>query len=264
VGCGEKRYLPSGIRDELDKVLKSYSASMGGLPGAFALVGEVLDTPAFRQEDVNNLCEVIQDLDPTVLPIVLSHHNLLPQAFLRFEMYTELINSGFVRSRLAKLNRPLIYCHGHIHSNPVEVIRSGENRDSSILCVAAPELSEGFNILRIYYSSKHYPLGCEIRQFEFDNHDGAVTETKRRMPFAASAGRSLRSMAHDALPKILSRLSEKEVRFSELVRNLPISSGGKDPNALEIALQEAEWFGLIEVSNREDDVANWNLRRLPR
>ena len=259
VGCGEKRFLPSGIRDELDGLLKSYSQTHGGLAGAFDLVGESLDTPAFRQEDVQQICDSIHSLDSKVLPIVLSHHNLLPQALLRTEMYTELINSGFVRSRLLKLNRPIIYCHGHIHSNPVELIEQSGIDNALIVCIAAPELRKGFNILRIYFSSKHYPLGCEVKQFEIDQRDGGMVEIIRRVPFQITATKPIRTIAHDLLPEILSQLSDRETRFSELLRSLKLDSG-----AIATSLQEAHWLGLIEVTNPGDEVTTWNFRRLPR
>lgn len=262
IGCGEIRYLPNEIRDQLETLLKTYSIAKGSLDAAFSIVGETLDTPAFIQDDVNALCEEIQRLEDHILPVLLSHHNLLPQSLLRVEMYTELINSGFVRSRLSKLNRPIVYCHGHIHANPIEVIRSPENSSSAIVCVAAPELSKGFNILRTYYSSKHFPLGCQVRRFEFDDRDGGVVESKYRIRFDNPRS-ELHSIAHDGLPEFLSKLPDREMRFAEIADGIDFSPLMQNPSALNVVVQESQWLGLIEVRNPEDSVANWIIRRRP-
>jgi len=136
LGCGEKRFLPPEIADNLERILKEYELKVGK-PAAFPLLGETLDTPAFDQNTVNGLCDSIRALSTANIPIVVAHHNILPQALPRLAMYTETINAGIVRSRLSHLQRPVLYCHGHIHDYPLEVIHEPEYMGSRLVCISA-------------------------------------------------------------------------------------------------------------------------------
>jgi hypothetical protein len=88
-GCGEKRYLPEGIADELTELIKKHAATLPPID-AFRLVGETLDTPAFQHKDIEQACGGIAATSDNSVPVVLSHHNLLPQALPRIAMYTEI------------------------------------------------------------------------------------------------------------------------------------------------------------------------------
>ncbi len=262
IGCGEVRHLPSKVRDEIQAVLAKHVVAAGGIESAFDMIGEALDTPAFQKDDIETVCEDIERQNPNVLPVILAHHNLLPQSLLRIEMYTELINSGYVRSRLGKLNRPIIYCHGHIHHNPMETVRQVQLSGSMLLCIAAPAFSRGFNIIQVEYSSKNHPLGCRVRRFELDQHDGAIVPSETRIPFDVAHNRPISVVAHDSLPRILSQLPDRDMRFSELAR--ATQTPANEHEDLKTALIEAEWLRLIAVANADEAVEHWNLRRLPR
>ena len=136
LGCGEQLALPKKIKSQLHALLQPFLTS----PDAFDLIGHQLDTPAFDKEHLHALLSAIADLPATSVPIVLAHHNLLPQAVPRIEIYTEVINGGMMRSRLAQCSHPVIYSHGHIHEDPVEVVSFPKTTEGRLVSVSAPNL----------------------------------------------------------------------------------------------------------------------------
>jgi hypothetical protein len=79
LGCGEKRHLPNEVANELEAVISGYTSRVG-LSKAFEVVGEQLDSPGFVQQEIDHVFDSARKLDGQVVPLILSHHNLLPQA----------------------------------------------------------------------------------------------------------------------------------------------------------------------------------------
>jgi hypothetical protein len=88
LGCGEMRY-PLEIQNKLSDLLSDYAKSVGE-KDAFPLVGEILDTPAFDQDHIEEVCHTIGGMNKKNVPVVVAHHNILPQASPRVAAYTEL------------------------------------------------------------------------------------------------------------------------------------------------------------------------------
>src|SRR5439155_694758 len=78
IGCGETRYLPKQIKNELTALLEKYVGDEGDL-AAFDLIGEQLDTPAVLEEHLHEIEKLIQRLARVGVPVVLGHHGVLPQ-----------------------------------------------------------------------------------------------------------------------------------------------------------------------------------------
>lgn len=263
VGCGEKRHLPHSIQDQLASLLASYVSAVG-LAKAFEVVGETLDSPGFLQKDIERICTELGGLDEAVMAVVMSHHNILPQALLRVQIYTEVMNAGMVRSRLSGLNRPVIYCHGHIHDNPVELVQQIPVKGARLVCIAAPELSRGFNVLSIDYGHRGFPLGCRLDQHQLRLRDGAVTRTEIRIPFYAPDQLTLRRLGHPRLPIVLSQLPDNDIRFDDILEAVGNSGPSLSETDLSEALLEGQWLGFVELSNQEFAPQEWIIRKVVR
>jgi hypothetical protein len=235
-----------------------------GLSAAFGVVGETLDSPGFLQNDIEHVCAELGALDETVMAVVLSHHNILPQALLRVQIYTEVMNAGMIRSRLSRLNRPVLYCHGHIHDNPVELVQQIPLSAARLVCIAAPELSRGFNVLSIDYGHRGHPLGCRLYQYQLQLRDGAVTRTETRIPFYAPDQLTLRRLGHPRLPIVLSQLPDHDIRFDDLIE--AVASSGPSLSEAEVseALLEGLWLGFVELSNKDFAAQEWIIRKVVR
>ena len=262
-GCGEKRSLPEEVQEQLYALLKEKARDMD--EGAFALVGEQLDTPAFLADDVDDLTERLSSLEATCLPIVVSHHNLLPQSTPRLAVYTELINGGMMRSRLVNSPTPVVYCHGHIHDDPVEVVMAPEEDgvQNPLVLVSAPEFRKGFNVLEFVFTGEGLPLGCTVMPYR-TRSDGEVRENVTQRE-----GIRFRSLAD--------YLRFQEDTFVALLRKLKSTTRARFPRVLAMAredrrdiseqdlaaeLRQAHWFGLVRILNIDVVPMHWQIRRM--
>lgn len=255
MGCGEWRMLPEEIRDELASAIEKLRTK--DPKAAFRVEGQQLDTPMFAHDDIELLHQKINQLALDQIPVVLAHHNLLPQQMLRIELYTELINSGQFRTTLTNFGRPVIYCHGHIHNDPIETIGDSKKPGSQLICVSAPLLAAGFNELLFYFSRDNAPLGLEV-VFHRMSENGNVGEAGRhRIPFANQKG-----FVSPDLENLKECLKKDRIRLLELKTSFEMQTSSKmnQPTFAEL-LKEAEWLGMIEIEHRTIKPEFWIIRR---
>ena len=97
------------------------------------------------------------------LPIILTHHNLIPQRIPRVAIFPEMLNSGHVRDRIAAIGPPVIYIHGHIHDDPIDVISNPSNFEQvGVVSISAPEISNGYAILNVLLTAEDIPLCASV------------------------------------------------------------------------------------------------------
>lgn len=263
VGCGEKRFLPSKVGDELHKLLEKYVDGKR-LEEAFSLVGEQLDTPAFLEDHMTSLRLAIDELKPTTIPVVLAHHNILPQAVVRVDIYTEVINGGLVRSRFSQCQHPVIYCHGHIHDDPIEIVSFPAPDSGPLISISAPLLSDGFNLIEVWYGQKRVAVGCVVIPYRIQR-DGVVKREDSkvvRMPLRHASRYS--DLGDHRIPSVLPPMRPWEYeRFHEVLAKARAESGTHtQERSLAEPLLEAEWFGLVRILNREKDYEYWQIQRI--
>ncbi|MCH8043057.1 MAG: metallophosphoesterase [Planctomycetes bacterium] len=260
IGCGERRHLPAKIQDELATLLKKYLTSAPPAD-AFDLIGEQLDTPAFVDDHVRSLVTEINNLADTSVPIVLAHHNVLPQAIPRVEIYTELINGGLFRTQLASCCRPIIYCHGHIHDDPIEQLTDHRYPASKILFVSAPMLVDGFNVIEIVFARNNLPLGCKIHRYRSTPHGSIDNSGVVIVPLAGAE--VLSRFDDERLRALLKVCGPEFIRFEELRTGLQ-NELGTLPNFATVGdvVFEAEWLSLVEVKDGTLPHKHWQVRRI--
>lgn len=213
---------------------------------------EQLDTPAFLATQVDDAVAILKRTSEDTLPLVVAHHNLLPQVEPRVQPYGELIDGGLVRGRLAGLDRPLLYLHGHTHKGRMEVVTEPSTKWSRIICVGAPSLVDGFNLVRVEFSQGGYPVGCVVERHR--RRDSVMEVSTERVPLwpAGLPGRA--RLSYDA--RVLYDSLAKEFRVAECAEGL----SAKDVAPL---LLELEWFGLVRLEHEQgDDVRLWSGRRM--
>jgi hypothetical protein len=259
LGCQERRQLPKDIREQLHSLLEAHVGEKG-LARAFDLVGEQIDTPLFDEGHIADAVRRIKQLPPEVMPVVLAHHNLLPQAQPRVALYTEVLNSGLVRSRFATSAKPLLYCHGHIHDDPIELVAPPSSADGKLISIAAPEFVNGFNVIEIHYGNEGRPLGCVVVPYRRKRHLGIEAQMAIRVPLRTPA--DFACTAHPLLSQLTPLVKTQPRQFGELLTALRQADGTQYQRAtLKEALLEAEWFGLVTIDNRPNDPKYWQVRR---
>jgi Icc-related predicted phosphoesterase len=262
IGCGERRYLPQQIRDEIHAAIASYSSKAP--PGSIDLVYEQLDTPAFVDDHLEDLLTRINKTSDQSLPIVLAHHNALPQSVPRVEVYTELINSGRFRTLLASWDRPLLYFHGHIHDDPIESIVNYRHPDAAVIMISAPLAVDGFNVADIAFARNGMPLGCSLTKYRTPTPGGAVEKGSTvRIPLIK---RTMLPRFDD--PAFLALLdicssTATSLRFMELRdRLIPRINSQIQALTLRDIILEAEWLALVEVIDRDQPHLHWKIQRV--
>lgn len=263
IGCGEKRSLPPKVQDQLHELLRSYMAKTA-LADAFALVGEQLDTPAFHKDHLTAVTEQIDELNELTLPIVLAHHNILPQAVPRIDIYTEAINAGLVRSRLSHCKHPVVYCHGHIHSEMVEIVRDPSAERGPLISVSSSCFADGFNLLEVCFGQKGVPLGLTVVPYRIQEDGRVDREEQNSVRISLRTERQHGEACDERILRILPLISSTDFqRFREILDGVRRDFDKQiHERTLAEALLEAEWMGLVKILDRSANHKRWHIRRV--
>lgn len=246
IGCGDKRYFPENIRDIIEPFLIDYD--------------DVMDTPFISTEHIERMVDVIQsESNKDFLPLILTHHNLLPLKRKDVAIHADLINSGIVRDKLLRLNKTILYIHGHVHDDPIEIIHSPYYEDSKIICISAPLLFPieknrgsdkfGFNKIKII-SGYNSPLGCELTSYRLI--DNFMDIDKRRIKFFKPPKSIGKINPEDK--KILQLIkSEGRTYMSDLKNEMKTLDDKYPIEKIEKIVDRLDWLGLIDYTWDEPD-----------
>lgn len=256
IGCGEKRARQGDFTAMLRADLEARKKS--GDEAAADALWEGLDTPLFSEEHLTTVNDAIDKLAPTQLPIVIAHHNLLPQATPRAAVYTELVNGGAARVRLAAHGRWIVYLHGHIHDDPIEVIDQRFPNRGQVLSISAPLLDQGFNVVTVEFGNAGRPMGVSVVHHRYENGGDVRARHEIRIGLASRADEPSR-----LLNDILAALAPgSSMRFRDLETAVAaIHKSAFSQDDLCAALREAEWANYLAISDRDDDSGQWTIRR---
>ena len=255
MGCGEWHLLPRELRNELGDLIEK--ARSEDSSKAFELEGEQIDTPMFKHDDIDELNQQLHGVPVDCLPVILAHHNLLPQEFARIELYTELINSGPFRSSVASNGRPIIYCHGHIHAGPIEVISDVTEAGSQLICVSAPEIKNGYNELVGHFSNDGKPLGLEVITHRVRRAGVISEESRHKIPFCNRG-----DFLTDEMDQIIACVKKEPMKFHKLKKLFDTETGTNvQTETFAGLLQEAAWFGIVTIENQQPDRKYWQIKR---
>jgi predicted phosphodiesterase len=258
MGCGEKRYLPKDISDELEKILDAHDNAFPNSV-SFSLLGEQLDTPVVTDDHLDALIKEINLIQDTSVPIVLAHHNLLSQAIPRVEIYTDILNSGLIRSKLSSCSRPIIYCHGHIHDDPIEQLVDLQYPGSKTVFISAPLLIDGFNIIEIEFARNKLPIGCKVHKYRVDNRS---IISNNQVSISLTTPEMLPKFYDEKLNTLLKVCDNTPLRFEDVQKEMErILVETLDSELIRNVMIEAEWLSLIKISDREFDSKYWKIKR---
>lgn len=258
IGCGAKRYLnPLKLRGA-GRGIRRYLARHRDA------IYETLDTPAFLEDQLHEAVSAVGNGDKKSLPVILAHHNLLPQVTPRLAPYGELANGGQARFKLLSLKRPVLYVHGHVHASPVEVVTTSERSsppgEIRVVSVGAPEIAEGFNEIVVEYNTQGYPLGCVIKKWRREASQ-EMEPFVERVPFFSNlrAARAFMTRGSQELLKLILVSAQDTWRIDDLA-----AQSGQDVPALEGLLTELRWYSAIQIDDDDEDgnVSGWTVRRV--
>ncbi|MER8486571.1 metallophosphoesterase [Mesorhizobium sp. M1322] len=254
-GCGEKLYIPAEFGDAINAAIDAVIGGPGGERALSAYYNRQLDTPAFSDSTIASVVEAISECPADDMPIIVAHHNLLPQRLPRLAPYTELVNSGALRSSLMELDRPVLYLHGHIHEEPVETLHAPGN--APLVIVSAPLITKGFNVIEIVFAPGSVPIVCNVLPYRFDGSGVLRKFPEMKVPLTGKRRRG----TFPTKNSLYSKLIEKRTSYwSEILAFFPDTlqrpSDEELIQLLELLLAE----GLVEIDNYELPYQAWIAR----
>lgn len=268
IGCGERRFLPERIGDKIQTLitdaLKVSSAPVPGphhFPDMLTQYYEQLDTPALDATAMDNLFSQAAEATTEEAPVIVvaSHHNLLPQAQPRIAPYSELVNGGQFRNHLLQLNRPVIYLHGHTHSETVEIIQQPTHPHSMVLCISAPLVSRGYNIIEILFNSDGAAFGCRIVRYRISD-GGKVTEQPDpiKIPFYRTIEQAMNALNGKIMAYVFAQKG-RPAYWPNLIQHLHKTDPDLAEDILRDAITELSWNRYLVLRNESQQHKLWRI-----
>ncbi|NML12710.1 metallophosphoesterase family protein [Sphingobium sp.] len=254
-GCGSPEYIPEEFRDEIVKAINSALTKGVDEKATRSYYDRQLDTPAFSKNTVQGLVEGASKLPGGSLIIACAHHNILPQRLPRLAPYTELVNSGAIRSELSKLGRPVLYLHGHIHEDPVEIIQTSAG--APLVCISAPEASEGFNVVEIVFTPAGLPLSCYIEPWRFAESGVFAAMQRQVIPIGAGRRRPPNAVVVAIYQQII---AEQSCFWGDMMSCAQKAGATHAADATEEALELLTADQLVTIEHHELGREHWLVR----
>jgi Icc-related predicted phosphoesterase len=253
-GCGAREFIPEMFRETIADAINKIMGS-GGVKELSQYYNRQLDTPAFSNESVTRIYQSRQSTPEDTLEVYVAHHNLLPQRLTRLAPYTELVNSGAMRATLTSGSKPTIYLHGHIHEDPVEIVRTPSG--ANLISVAAPMSSDGFNIIEFVFTESGLPLACMITPWRF-NPAGIFGSSSPILTSLLSGRRRSRS---PSVPNLLIFILERQSVFWSDIESHPRPFYENQTEALLLeGIETLKADDLIVIDNYTMSPKNWIVR----
>lgn len=249
-GCGEREYIPVEFREAVFTAIENAISAGSDETAVRAYYDRQFDTPAFSNDTITELANL--ESKGSELLVVTAHHNILPQRLPRLAPYTELVNSGAIRATLTDLARPVLYLHGHIHEDPVDVLQvpGGE----PLVCISAPEASSGFNILELTFTKVGVPLSVRIIPWRF-NASGILRPAK---PILISLIGTRRRAHSRTLPEIYALLlNSNQMYWDELLKAAGSVFTEDAESQLEEAIETLFADGRVSIENYDLTKPSW-------
>ena len=253
LGCGQKKYIPSHFSDALHKAIEdviSLDPTEAALKQYFDLQ---LDTPAIDKMTIDDVVENLANAPKDELLIIAAHHNLLPQRSIRLAQYTEMVNGGVLRDALVRSGRPIIYLHGHIHDDPIEVVMAPNGYP--VLTISAPEAKSGFNVIEILFDSQNVPLSCNVYPYRFGENGIFNRQNTIKIPLISKESFYLSKAVTDLY---LELQTKKFCRIDDLVT---VGSKLTQETVIE-TLETLSACGLVNIKNYSQNSSDWILEAL--
>lgn len=196
------------------------------------------------------------------LPVLVSHHNLLPQALPRIKMYGELLNAGRVRTTIEGLNRTVLYLHGHIHDDPVEILHHPKFKQSKLIAISAPAFRRGFNIIDFYENDYNQIYAVEVSAFRVTESGGSLEAFTT--PISLLEPRDIiKRLPKDDL-RVLNSIDSLDIEhFSVCYSRFSKSNGKGKLSELDFKerIQRLARAGLLSIENKDLSTDSWRLSR---
>ncbi len=251
-GCGERENIPSEFQTGIADAIAAAIAGGSKERAVAAYYDRQLDTPAFSAASIQRLVDDVAKRPGASVLVACAHHNILPQRTTRLAPYTELVNSGSLRNALMDLARPVLYLHGHIHEDPVEIVSTPSG--GPLVCISAPEASRGYNVIELVFTHTGLPLVCNLLPWRLE--ETGVFRERGRQTIPISGGRRRPPNAvHHAIYRDV--VSARDRYWDALVATAAAAGAVAPEDETEEALETLAADQLLAIENYELGREHW-------
>ncbi|WP_278247964.1 metallophosphoesterase family protein [Limimaricola soesokkakensis] len=279
VGSWSPHMLPQGLAEkfettELELPPIAASASEDYAVGEANVEGEAesrseqlfqqLDTPYFSRRTLETLADSFSDSESTSC-ILIAHHNILPQRTPRILAYGEMLNAGHVRQFLMESERNIVYLHGHIHEDPIEVISSPAPGSSgfakaTIVSISAPKIEDGFNEVTVFLTDANEIYLVRVAKFR-PNSSNAVGNYSDQEVTYIPMGMNPAELLSSATRKLWQIVREmKRVNWHELNERPEIS--GMPEADIEESLMRLFCARMVRIDQLGRSKTKWSIEAM--
>ncbi|MDN5925528.1 MAG: metallophosphoesterase [Hyphomicrobiales bacterium] len=254
-GCGEEAFIPPEFRTQIAAAIDAAISGPDPETAIRAYYDRQLDTPAISEDSIAAVVKALQGGSGSSIAVLVAHHNLLPQRRPRLAPYTELVNGGALRGALSELGRPVIYLHGHIHEDPVEIVQlpTGDR----LVSISAPDIPKGFNLVDILFGENSSPLACRVTPFRMDK--SGILKQEATVSIALNNGRRRSSDRNTGF--VYAKILEVgQIYWSELKAQAEQAPGIASEERLVAIVEELFAERSIVIDNYDLEPKSWILR----
>lgn len=218
-----------------------------------------LDCPYFSVEALDAVTQRAADVPESTPILIIGHHNIMPQRTPRISPFGEVLNAGTVRRALLSTNRTLIFLHGHIHQDPIEIISDPKYSKSKIISISAPLISNGWNEISFYFDENARGLGIRIDRQRIDLEGDNPTLRTLSPLFAPLHELRKGTLSNAALELYLSlrkklKRGEKKTYYISQLANHDLPEDEAATLSLELF-----WSGVVHIDNLEHHTTDWRI-----
>lgn len=268
-GCGTKRNYPDIVSDAITKAIddeiKKNAGDASKLKRVLSAVYE-MDTPAIHDDVLQVVSHEASFLDGDDVMVVAGHHNILPQKITRIAPYTELVNAGQFRNNLLSYSCNVIYLHGHVHDDPIEVISSPDCPSTKLVLIGAPLLNDGFNLVEVAFSSAGVALGCVVKKYRMNSSSQIHISSSKQISFWKERLSEFGALSCEA-DEISRYLRNSERRYfrdiaSHYAKAKLEGEAGDADSLVRRTLEELWWLGVVQIDHLEKHQSRWVVRNV--
>ncbi|WP_064682829.1 metallophosphoesterase family protein [Rhizobium bangladeshense] len=254
-GCGEEAFIPPEFRTQIAAAIEAVITGPDADGAIKAYYDRQLDTPAIAEDSIAAVVQALEGTPGSAIAVLVAHHNLLPQRRTRLAPYTELVNGGALRGALGELGRPVVYLHGHIHEDPVEVVQLPNG--APLVSISAPDIPKGFNLVDILFGENSLPLACHVTPFRMDK-SGLL---KRETTISISLNNGRRRSSDRSTGFVFAKIVEAgQIYWPELKALVENASLDLSDERLTTIVEELFAEKSIDIGNYDLEQKNWILR----
>lgn len=218
-----------------------------------------LDTPYVAAVAIQRLGEIIETIPRKDAIVIIGHHNILPQEQPRLASYAELLNAGYLRRFLLSLGRPVIYLHGHTHHYLFEEV-SCTIPNAKLVCIASPQIGDGFNEISIYFDEQRCVLGMRLLPWRISQDRGKFSaETQNQIAVSLQDGTSQHPTKSAGLV-FSSLVAGQRYSLRDIETILSSNTNAPQPIHLDEIVLELLFRKWVEIDNLSHSHDEWIVR----